>query len=114
MPLVDADESLIAAVFMNLLVNALKYGPRQGATVRVGAVRLPGGWRFCVESEGEAIAVADRERIFELHQRGRGERRTRGSGLGLFISRQIVERHGGEIAVGPAAGGNRFSFTLPD
>ena len=72
------------------------------------------GWRFSVQSQGATIPAEDRERIFEPYYRGRGERRARGSGLGLTLSRYIVERHGGQIGVSTANGGdNRFSFTLP-
>src|SRR5215207_607052 len=115
LPEVNGEEPMIAAVFMNLLVNALKYGPRHGATVRVGSRPDPGGWRLYVESEGEPIAPGDRERIFEPYRRARGERRVPGSGLGLTICRQIVERHGGVIRVepGPDGIGNCFSFTVP-
>jgi signal transduction histidine kinase len=114
LPTVEAEEPLLGAVFMNLLVNALKYGPRCGASVAVGADPEPGRWRFAVASGGEAIPAADRERIFEAYRRGSGERRARGSGLGLFICREIVVRHGGTIGVAPSnGGGNRFFFTLP-
>ena len=114
LPVLDVEEPLIGAVFMNLLANALKYGPRHGATIRVGARPEPGAWRFAVESEGDPILAADRERIFERFRRGSGERRVRGSGLGLYICRNVVERHGGAIRVVPGArGGNRFEFTLP-
>ena len=115
LPTVDAEAPLISAVFMNLLVNALKYGPRRSPTVRVDAAREPMAWRFSVESEGQTIPLEDRERIFEPRRRGRGERRAHGGGLGLAICRQIVVRHGGEIGVAPGAEGrgNCFSFTLP-
>lgn len=115
LPAVEAEPPLITAVFMNLLANALKYGPRHAPTVRVDAGREREAWRVGVESDGQSIPPEDRELIFEPHRRGRGERRVRGSGLGLAICRQIVERHGGEIGVAPMAGGggNRFSFTLP-
>ena len=81
----------------------------------MGSRPEPGAWRLYVESEGEPIAPADRERIFEPYRRGRGERRVPGSGLGLTISRQIVERHGGVIGVAPGhdGTGNCFSLTLP-
>ena len=115
LPRVRGDEAMIGAVFTNLLMNGLKYGPREGGTISVFAGREPARWRFVIESEGRAIAIEDRERIFELYRRGRGERRTRGTGLGLAICRDIVERHGGEIGVDAAEGfGNRFFFTLPD
>jgi signal transduction histidine kinase len=70
-------------------------------------------WELGIESEGEPVPAADRERIFKPYCRGNGERRARGSGLGLSICREIVERHGGEIGVVPLAAGNRFQFTLP-
>ena len=114
LPRVEADATLIAAVFTNLLTNALKFGPREGAKVRVVARRDPAGWRFLVQSQGKAIAPEDRERIFEPYRRGRDERRTRGTGLGLAICREIVVWHGGHMGVKPTDGRhNAFWFTLP-
>ena len=95
LPVVRAEPPLIGAVMSNLLVNALKYGPRGSATIRIGAERDGAAWRVHVESEGEPIPPEDRERIFRPRTRGRGERRARGCGLGLTICREIVERHGG-------------------
>jgi signal transduction histidine kinase len=114
LPVVEADAQLIGGVFSNLLVNALKFSPRHGATFAVGAHREGPTWRLAVTSEGPTISHEDRERIFEPFDRGRGERRARGAGLGLAICRRIVERHGGEIGVAAAGrSGNRFHFTLP-
>jgi signal transduction histidine kinase len=114
LPEIEADGTLIAAVFTNLLTNALKFGPRERAKIRVVARRDPVGWRFLVESQGRAIAVEDRERIFEPYRRGRDERRTRGTGLGLAICREIVAWHGGHMGVRSTEGRqNAFWFTLP-
>ncbi len=114
LPVVAGEETLIRSLISNLVSNALKYGPRYGGTIVIGATRLGEDWRFCVGSEGSTIQVADRERIFDAYRRGQGERRVRGAGLGLAICKQIVERHGGRIWVSPAHGaGNRFFFTLP-
>lgn len=114
LPGVVAEEALLGGVFSNLLINALKYSPRQGAGIRVGGVREQAACRFFVESEGPAIPREDRERIFGLYERGQGERRASGAGLGLAICRRSVERHGGEIGVDALdGGGNRFFFTLP-
>ena len=114
LPQVEADATLIAAVFTNLLTNALKFGPREGAKIRVVARRDTDGWRFLVDSQGRAIATEDRERIFEPYRRGRDERRTRGTGLGLAICREIVVWHGGRTGVESTDDGhNAFWFTLP-
>ena len=114
LPTVKGDKELLSAVFVNLLVNAIKFSPRQGAAITVGANRHAGGWRIAVRSEGPTIPVEDRERIFKPFNRARTERRVRGAGLGLTISRRVVERHGGQIGVTAANGsGNVFYFTLP-
>jgi signal transduction histidine kinase len=114
LPTVTGEEAMLSSLFKNLLINALKYSPRQDTKIRVGASRTGAFWRFEVESEGPTIPAEDRQRIFEPFHRGRGERRARGAGLGLAICRRIVERHGGAIGVDTApAGGNVFYFTLP-
>jgi len=87
---------------------------REGAEIKVSAARSEAGWTFSVESPGPAIDERDRQRIFEPWQRGWGERRSRGVGLGLAIVRQVVERHGGQVGVtSPEPSANRFFFTLP-
>jgi signal transduction histidine kinase len=114
LPVVRGNESLLRGLFANLLLNGLKYSSRNQPQLSVEVSREGDFWRFSVLSQGPTIPVEDRERIFEPYQRGRGERRARGTGLGLTICRRIVERHGGEIGVAPAVGGgNRFHFTLP-
>jgi light-regulated signal transduction histidine kinase (bacteriophytochrome) len=108
------EEALVSGVVANLLINALKYSPRESQVIRVGGAREETSTRYYVESDGPAIASHDRERIFRAYQRGPGERRAAGTGLGLAICSRIVERHGGEIGVTAANGsGNRFFFTLP-
>jgi len=114
LPVVSGDESLLNGLFANLLMNALKYSPRRGAEIAIDATSEGRVWHFSVQSEGPTIPPEDRQRIFDAYQRGRGERRAQGAGLGLAICRRIVERHGGHIGVAPgSAGGNRFFFTLP-
>jgi chemotaxis family two-component system sensor kinase Cph1 len=115
LPEVSGDETLIAGVYKNLVLNALKYSARSGRSIRIGASSNGRDPVLFVESDGPPIPEEDRERIFEPFHRGQGERRTRGTGLGLAISRTIVERHGGRIGVEPGEEtGNRFYFTLPD
>ena len=114
LPRLSVEEAMIGAVFTNLLMNALKYGPREAPRISVRAARESAGWRVLVESTGPPIAAQDRDRIFAPYQRGEGERRARGSGLGLAICREIVERHGGRLGLDVLDGRNAFSFTLPD
>ena len=114
LPEVSGDEAMISGVYKNLLLNALKYSPRMGSSIRIGASRNGGDPSLFVESEGPQIPPEDRERIFEPFNRGHGERRAKGTGLGLAICRDIVHRHGGSIGVAPVEpSGNRFFFTLP-
>jgi signal transduction histidine kinase len=114
LPVIEADGVLLGAVINNLLLNALRYGPRVGGEVRIRARREGTHWRISVTSQGPTIPAEDRARIFEPYFRGSHERRAAGSGLGLAICRSFVERHGGEIGVAPVrTGGNRFHFTVP-
>jgi light-regulated signal transduction histidine kinase (bacteriophytochrome) len=114
MPVVEGDPALLSGVFGNLLANALKYGPRRGSDIKVSVARSDAGWTFAVHSPGPPIPEEGSERIFEAWQRGPGEPRARGAGLGLAIVRHIVERHGGEVGVtSNGESRNRFFFTLP-
>jgi light-regulated signal transduction histidine kinase (bacteriophytochrome) len=113
MPVVRGDAALLTGVIQNLLVNALKYGPRRDGEICIEANWEGSQWRIGVASMGRPIEPHERERIFEPFERGRTERRARGTGLGLAICRRIVERHGGKIGVQPRPQGNLFYFTLP-
>jgi signal transduction histidine kinase len=113
MPVVLGNSALLNGAMGNLVANAIKYGPRSNAEIRVGAQRGGPGWVFEVDSPGRPIPERDLGHIFEAWQRGNNERRARGAGLGLAIVRRIVERHGGEVGVTPLGKGNRFYFTVP-
>lgn len=106
------DAHRIEQVLTNLITNAMKYAP--GKPVEVTTARQGDAAVITVRDHGPGVAPQDRERIF-----GRFERATRandvsGLGLGLYISRQIVEAHGGRIRVdsGPG-GGAAFVVELP-
>jgi signal transduction histidine kinase len=116
LPVVMGEAELLGGLLTNLLSNALKFSPADGAAVAVGSHRTRDGWNVFVDSAGEPLAESERARIFEPFLRGHGGRRVPGVGLGLAICSRIVERHGGTIGVITAADGtgNRFFFTLPD
>jgi DNA-binding response OmpR family regulator/signal transduction histidine kinase len=113
------DGARLGQVVSNLLTNAIKFTPDRGLIrVRVlSSTALTGVAGFTVWNGGEGIPEADLERIFEKFEQSRSERtrRVRGTGLGLPISRGIVEAHGGAIwAESPPSGGVKFAVTLRD
>jgi signal transduction histidine kinase len=113
--LVEGDERRIRQVVFNLLSNAVKFTP-QGGRVDVSALQENGEVMVAVTDTGPGIAPEDQGRIFEEFQQARdtnGER-PEGTGLGLALSRSLVELHGGRIWVESAPGkGSTFSFTIP-
>jgi signal transduction histidine kinase len=117
LPRVFADRVHLARVFQNLVANAVGAAhPDRPPKISVSARCLPSRWEFAVTDNGVGIRPEDRNRIFDLFQRGPAEGQPRsGHGMGLTICRTIVERHGGRIAVERAGGGGgaRFSFTIP-
>ena len=113
LPLVEFDATLIERVLYNLLENAGKYTPA-GTAIRVAAEALGDQLLITVSDSGPGVPEAQREAIFEKFTRGSRESATPGVGLGLAISRAIVEAHRGRIWVEDNAGhGARFCFTLP-
>ncbi|HEX4906535.1 MAG TPA: sensor histidine kinase [Acidimicrobiales bacterium] len=111
--LVRADTLRIRQVLGNLLDNAVK-SSAPDATIDVDITTTDGTATVSVRDRGPGIADAERERIFEKFTRGRAGI-SRGTGLGLYISRHIVEAHGGEIVAESVPGepGARLRFSLP-
>jgi PAS domain S-box-containing protein len=106
------DHGRILQVLGNLIGNALKFSP-DGSAIRIdGAVR-PDCFELSVTDHGMGIAPDQLERVFERHWQA-PESRHRGSGLGLYIAKGIVEAHGGRIWVVSQPGtGSTFHFTIP-
>jgi len=110
----DWDERRIRQVILNLLSNALKYSP-EGSTIRVSLVT--DGQRATVSVSDEGIGL-DRDELGQMFRRGyraAPARRVKGDGLGLYLARGLVQKHGGRLwAESPGRGqGSTFSFTLP-
>jgi len=108
-----ADPGRLQRVLVNLVQNAIRHTPADGA-VTVLAEPVDGRLEVEVADAGPGIALADRPHVFDAFFQG-GERAARsdgGAGLGLAIARAIVEAHGGEIWLAPAASGTRVRFSL--
>jgi len=111
---VTGDERRVRQVVFNLLSNAVKFTPSGGSVV-VAAEQYDGVVEVSVADTGPGIAPEDLERIFdEFQQTEVGLAQREGTGLGLALSRRLVELHGGRLRVESAPGsGSRFAFTLP-
>jgi signal transduction histidine kinase len=99
----------IERVLSNLVANALKHGAPAPVTVRLEVVRRFA--RISVIDGGPGMTAEHAREMFERYRHGS---QSQGYGLGLYISRHIVEAHGGRIGVASAPGrGSRFYFELP-
>jgi signal transduction histidine kinase len=115
LPSVEGDREALAGALLNLISNAYKYsGAEKRIEIRAGA--RDGGVDIEVEDHGVGIAKRDRKKIFERFYRVDNllTRETAGSGLGLSISRRIVEAHGGKLLLKSELGkGSTFTMHLP-
>lgn len=115
LPLIRGDASKLDEVFINLIDNAVKYSPN-GGSVKVAMHLAEDHVEVSVEDSGIGIGPEDAARLFEkFHRIATPETRDiGGTGLGLYIVKNLVEAHGGVIFVTSARGvGSTFTFTLP-
>jgi signal transduction histidine kinase len=104
-----ADAVLLAQVFQNLLSNAIKY--TKNGRITIGAEAIDGTIRCWVQDTGQGIPAERLDKVFDKLET---DPQKRGMGLGLAIVKQIIEIHGGEVAVESVVGkGAKFTFTLP-
>jgi two-component system, cell cycle sensor histidine kinase and response regulator CckA len=107
------DSLRLEQVLTNLVDNAIKYSP-DGGPVDVSVSEQDRMVRIAVTDSGLGIPEPHRQRIFDRFYQAHAEHRLGGMGLGLYISHQIVELHGGSLALEhPDGGGTRFVVTLP-
>lgn len=115
LPCVRGDAALLAGVFQNLIGNAIKF--RGDDPPRVTVTTTPdgdGGWRIEVVDNGIGIEPEYADRIFVIFQRLHAKDDYPGTGIGLAMTRKIIEYHRGRIWLEPGSGpGARFAFTLP-
>ena len=114
LPVVEGDAPRLTQVFVNLLANANKFGP-EDSSIRIGGEVEGAEVRVWVEDEGPGAPGLEQASIFERFYRAADqEPEPRGLGLGLWIVRSIIERHGGTVTAGRSPEGRtRFTVVLP-
>lgn len=112
--LVWGDDKKLRVIIENLIDNAIKYS-EEGGKVGVLLEKEGNVFRLVVSDNGIGIPVADQDKIFTKYYRGTntGSNGSGGSGLGLFIAREMAHKHNGDISFVSKPGDTRFSFTLP-
>lgn len=114
LPVVMADGLQLGQLFQNLIGNAVKFRRQEPPRIHVAADRQAAEWVFSVRDNGIGIDPAEFERIFQIFERGHAQQTYPGTGIGLAISKRIVERHGGRIWLESKPGeGSTFYFTIP-
>ncbi|HEY9635622.1 MAG TPA: ATP-binding protein [Coleofasciculaceae cyanobacterium] len=113
LPTVNADVTHLGRVFSNLIANALKHNP-PGLSITLSATAKEQMIRCSVQDNGVGMSQDVSEHLFNLYTRGTQTRHSLSLGLGLYLCRQIIKAHGGEIGVISTPGaGATFWFTLP-
>lgn len=114
LPDVTADRELVEKVMTHLIDNAIKFcKPAKKPVIDIGFDKFEGNIIFCVRDNGIGISKKYYNKIFELFERLNRVDQFAGNGLGLAISKKIIEMHGGEIWVESSPGsGSNFYFTL--
>ncbi|MBI2953868.1 MAG: PAS domain S-box protein [Chloroflexi bacterium] len=113
LPQIAADPDRLERILMNLLSNALKYSAPE-TQVLIRATRIDTEVTISISDRGVGIAPEDLPHIFERFYRVKGARKAEGLGLGLYITKILVEAHGGRVWVESDVGkGSNFYFTLP-
>jgi len=115
LPVVQADTVKLTQVLQNLIANAVKFRkPGVAPEISILATRVGGEWMFSVGDNGIGFDIRYSEKIFQVFQRLHGVGKYSGNGIGLAISKRIVEHHGGRLWADSQLGiGSTFFFTLP-
>jgi light-regulated signal transduction histidine kinase (bacteriophytochrome) len=114
LPKVMADDIQLESLYQNLIGNAIKFRSKKIPRVHIGVTKGEESWSFSVSDNGIGIDPQYFERIFIIFQRLHNREDYPGTGIGLAISKRIVERHGGKIWIESQSGkGSIFFFTIP-
>ncbi|OJW50321.1 MAG: hypothetical protein BGO67_00120 [Alphaproteobacteria bacterium 41-28] len=114
MPLIYGDRVFIARVFQNLITNALKFNESDIPIIYITAKEKKSSFVFSVEDNGIGIDPKYHHKIFDLFERLHHTSKYEGTGVGLSVSKKIIEAHGGKIWLKSSlANGSQFFFSLP-
>ena len=115
LPKICADYGQMVQIFQNLIGNALKYRSKETPQIQISARKEDKQWLFSVEDNGIGIDPKYADRIFMIFKRLHTNEEYEGTGIGLAITKRIIERHEGRIWVESELGkGSTFYFTIPD
>ncbi len=114
LPEIKGNRKQLLQLFQHLLSNAIRFRSQEDPEVLVSGQKSGKEFLIKVKDNGIGIREKDKERIFDLFFQGSGAGETAGSGVGLAVSRRIVQQHGGKIWVESKKGeGSTFCFTIP-
>jgi two-component system sensor kinase FixL len=114
LPTIECEQTRIMQVFQNLLSNAVKYMDKPKGQIKVGCVEVDDSWEFYVADNGPGIEEKYFEKIFQLFQTLSPRDESESTGIGLTVTKKIVELYKGKIWVESKVGeGSTFFFTLP-
>ena len=114
MPTITADGPQMLQVMQNLIANAVKFHGHERPMVHISAKEGAKEWIFSIKDNGIGLNVEYADKIFQMFQRLHNQDQYPGTGVGLAITKKIVERHGGRIWVESEEGkGATFYFTIP-
>jgi signal transduction histidine kinase len=113
LPLVSVDSTQLCRVWHNLISNALKHNP-PNLHLKLDASPVPPMMLCSVADDGVGMTPEQSDRLFNLYAQGQRSPQSLGLGLGLYLCRQIITAHGGEIGVeSQPNAGSKFWFTIP-
>jgi len=113
LPAIECSRTRIMQVFQNLMSNAIKYMDKPQGQMKIGCMEENGFWKFSIADNGPGIKEQHFEKIFQLFQTVDVSDNSESTGIGLTITKKIVEMYGGKIEVQSNIGeGSTFFFTL--
>ena len=115
LPKISADYSQMVQVFQNLISNAIKYRSQKIPKIHISSQKQDYLWQFSVKDNGIGIKPDYYEQVFQIFRRLHTQEEYEGTGIGLAITKRIIERHNGDMWVESEPGkGSTFHFTIPD